>query len=228
MIMLVLLTTRIYFCYHIPMTTSHSESLRVALSHLSSSDPVLSSLIAKYPSPTFQPHTNYYQELVESIISQQLSVKAAATILKRFVDSFDHFPTPLEILERSDESLRACGLSGQKTKYIKDLAQHVIDGTVRFDHLDSLDNQSIIDELTRVKGIGVWTVHMFLIFCMGRLDILATGDLGIRMGAMRLYELASPPTHDELSSLAQTKGWHPYESVACWYIWQSLDNKSSS
>ncbi len=185
----------------------------------------LASLVDAFGLPTFSPHGNYYQELVESIISQQLSVKAAATINRRFVDLFGHFPTPEEILGKDFDELRSAGLSGQKTGYIRDLAQHVLDGSVRFDHLDTLSNDEIIAELTAVKGIGEWTVHMFLMFCMGRLDVLAYGDLGVRTGIMRLYELDALPDRKTVESIAQTNGWHPYASIACWYVWKSLDNE---
>jgi DNA-3-methyladenine glycosylase II len=104
------------------------------------------------------------------------------------------------------------------------LAQHILDGKLKFDLFDVLDNQEIIQELVAVRGIGEWTAHMFLIFCMGRLDVLATGDLGIRNGIRALYALPVVPTPSQVSEIAETNAWHPYESVACWYVWQSLDN----
>ncbi|MDB5165306.1 MAG: DNA-3-methyladenine glycosylase [Candidatus Saccharibacteria bacterium] len=199
-----------------------------ALAHLSKSDPRLAMLMETYSKPEFLPHTNYYHELVDSIISQQLSVKAARTIEGRFKDLFGgNFPSPEQILEKDVEELRAVGLSRPKARYIQDLAVKILDGTVRFDTLDSLSNQAIIDELTKVKGIGVWTVHMFLMFCMGRLDVLPVGDLGIRNGIMKLYELSSIPDVETIETIAHKNNWHPYESVASWYIWQSLDNMPS-
>lgn len=196
-----------------------------AINHLSKSDPHLMVLVEAYPKPEFEPHTNYYHELVDSIISQQLSVKAARTIEGRFKDLFDgDFPSPEQILEKDVEELRAVGLSRPKARYIQDLAMKILDGEVQFDTLDHLSNQEIIDELTKVKGIGAWTVHMFLMFCMGRLDVLPTGDLGIRNGVMKLYELKTVPEPSEIEAIATKNNWHPYESVASWYIWQSLDN----
>jgi DNA-3-methyladenine glycosylase II len=191
---------------------------------LATRDTNLAELVARFPLPNLTPHKNYYQELVESIISQQLSVKAAASITKRFIDHFGHFPTPKEIIAASIEDLRGCGLSYAKVRYIQDLATHVYDGTVTFDHLDQMSNEQIIAELTTVKGIGEWTVHMFLIFCMGRLDVLATGDLGVRTAMQRLYKLPTLPKPVEMHDLATANQWHPYESIACWYLWQSLDN----
>ena len=164
--------------------------------------------------------------MVGSIISQQLSVKAADTIEKRFVALFGGiFPTPEQIAAKEIDELRSVGLSTQKANYIRDLALHVIDGRVRFNHLDELTNDEIIAELTAVKGIGVWTVHMFLMFCMGRTDVLATGDLGIRNGIKKLYNLETVPTPLDIEELAANNQWHPYETIACWYIWHSLDNK---
>lgn len=200
-----------------------TNTIAAALKHLSDHDPRMAMLIDQFPTPTFTPHTDYYHELVSSIISQQLSVKAAATIQGRFVALWGHFPSPDEILSRTTEELRAVGLSGQKASYIQDLAAKVLDGSVQFDHLANLDNDAIVAELTTVRGIGEWTVHMFLMFCMGRLDVLPTGDLGIRNGIARNYDLASCTSAD-VTRIANENGWNPYESVASWYLWQSLDN----
>lgn len=199
-------------------------ALQTAANHLAGHDGVLAPIIISSPLPSFVRHTNYYQELVESIIGQQLSVKAAATIQRRFDALFDTTaPTPQHILTKTVDEMRNVGLSRQKAGYIQDLAQKVINGTIRFDHLDALSNQAVIDELTQIKGVGEWTVHMLLIFCMGRLDVLPTGDLGIRNGIGRLYDFHDTPTPTDVISIATTNHWHPYESVASWYIWQSLD-----
>jgi len=206
-------------------SSNQSNLSKPALKHLAKHDPILGELIAKYPAPAFAKHANYYQELVESIIGQQLSVKAAQTIRSRFVALFDNtFPTPEQILEKSIEDLRAIGLSRPKVSYIQDLALKVLEGEVKFDHLDAMTNDEIVAELTRVKGIGVWTVHMFLMFCMARLDVLPTGDLGIRNGIMKLYGLDHLPEPQEVELLAEANGWQPYASIASVYIWKSLDN----
>lgn len=206
---------------------ANPETLRDAAKHLVKSDATLAPIIAAAGLPTIVPNKNYYQKLVESIISQQLSVKAAATILKRFLELFpgDEFPTPGQILEKDIEELRSVGLSRQKGTYIQDLAVKVIEGTVRFNHLDALSNDEVIKELTSIKGVGVWTVHMFLMFCMGRLDVLPTGDLGIKNGIYSLYRLEEKPTAEEMEMIAKLHNWHPYESIASWYVWHSLDNK---
>jgi len=201
-------------------------SAREAMVYLSDVDPVLRQVIERYGVCTIRQNTNYYEELVDAIISQQLSVHAARSIEGRFRDLFGgHFPAPNEILSSDVETLRSIGFSRAKASYVLDLAKHVEDGTVRFDHLDQLDNEAVIAELTSVKGIGAWTAHMFLMFCMARSDILPVGDLGIRNGIRALYALENPPTPDDIIALAHTNQWHPYESIASWYVWQSLDNK---
>lgn len=199
---------------------------RQAAEHLAMHDPLLKPVIATAGLATISPHRDYYHALVSSIIGQQLSVKAAATIKDRFKGLFgDRFPEPQEILDTSIEDLRSVGLSKGKATYVQDLAQHILDGRIDFDGIDDLSNEAIIKKLTDVKGIGEWTVHMFLMFCMGRTDVLAVGDLGIRTGIMKLYGLKQLPTPTEVTELAQANGWHPFETVACWYIWYSLDNK---
>ncbi|HRQ98349.1 MAG TPA: DNA-3-methyladenine glycosylase 2 family protein [Candidatus Saccharibacteria bacterium] len=208
-------------------TIASKRTLHLATEYLKTVDPIIGSVIKGVGQPTISPHSNYYQELVESIVSQQLSVKAADTILKRFLGLFpgDQFPAPELILGKAAEELRAVGLSWQKAGYIQDLALKIIEGTVKFDHLDMLSNDEIIAELTKVKGVGVWTVHMFLIFCMGRMDVLPVGDLGIKNGIQKLYDLDATPTPEVIQNIAVAGNWHPYESIASWYVWRSLGNK---
>jgi len=207
------------------MIRINESVVQEAADYLSRQDPVLRLVIAARGLCTIRPHENYYQELVDSIISQQLSIHAARSTEKRFRDLFGgHFPTPKEILTTDIETLRGLGFSRAKASYVLDLAQHVLDGKVQFDHLDALSNDDVITELTAVKGIGVWTAHMFLMFCMGRTDILPVGDLGIRNGIRKLYGLEDTPTPQQIVAIATQNKWHPYESIASWYIWQSLDN----
>lgn len=201
------------------------DTSREAASLLSRNDPVLAPVIAQHGPYPRRPHQNYYEALVDSIISQQLSVKAARSIELRFCQLFgrETFPPAAEILTKDIEELRSAGLSRPKAMYVRDLAQHVVDGNVRFDHLEQLSNQEIIEELTAVKGIGEWTVHMFLMFCMARSDVLAYGDLGIKNGVRRLYGLDHQPSAEEVKKVAADNGWHPYETIACWYVWRSLE-----
>lgn len=201
------------------------DSVKQAAAHLSRHDPVLAPVITASPLCSIRPHRDYYRELVQSIIGQQLSVKAAATIEARFVALFDgNFPGPEQILGMDVDRLRSVGFSRPKAAYVLDLAQHVVDGRVKFDHLDALSNEEVIKELTDVKGIGEWTAQMFLMFCMGRLDVLPVGDLGIKNGTRQLYGLDHSPAPEEIKAIAAKYNWHPYESVAAWYVWQSLDN----
>jgi len=208
------------------MTTERTQELQKAADHLSKHDPHLAPVIAQFGLCTVEPHTDYYRELVDSIISQQLSIKASATIVKRFVALFgDKFPSPEQILERDIDELRAVGMSRSKASYVLDLATHILDNKLQPEKLPALSNEEVIRELTAVKGIGEWTAHMFLIFSLGRLDVLATGDLGVRMAMKRLYNLPDAPKPDEMRAIADKFNWHPYESIACWYLWKSLDNE---
>jgi DNA-3-methyladenine glycosylase II len=201
-------------------------NLAKAAQHLIVNDSVMAKIIKSYGSCNLKPHKNYYQELVDSIISQQLSVKAARSIEQRFCQLFgsENFPPPEAIVKKSVDELRTVGLSRAKAAYVIDLAHHVIGGQVKFDEIDSLSNEEVISELTAVKGIGEWTAHMFMIFCMGRLDILPYGDLGIKNGIRKLYGLKALPDGEKIKQIAKENNWHPYESVASWYIWRSLDN----
>ena len=195
-----------------------------AIAHLKAHDPVMADLIARHPEPTFTKHPHYYQELMSSIIGQQLSVKAAATIKQRFIDLFGHFSAPEEVLATSIDDMRAIGLSRQKASYLIAIAEHARDQRVDFARLDRLDNDAVINELTAIKGVGTWTVHMFLMFCMARLDVLPVGDLGIKRGVQHAYQLPGLPTPEQVAAIAEQRHWHPYTSVASRYLWLSLDN----
>jgi DNA-3-methyladenine glycosylase II len=195
-----------------------------AQAHLSKHDPVLAKLIAKYGDCTLAPHTDYYRELVDSIISQQLSVKAGRTIFNRFLDLYaGNMPTPKQIIETDIETLREVGCSYAKANYIKDLAFHIENGQLDLKHIAKLPNEEVIKQLVAVKGIGEWSAHMFMIFSLGRTNILPTGDLGIRNAMTRLYGLKSTKP-DNLLQISLQYNWAPFQSVASWYLWKSLDN----
>lgn len=197
-----------------------------AANHLKRHDPILASVIERWGGCTIKPHNDYFIALASSIVGQQLSVKVANTIRARLAAlGGDHFPSPQQLVDLPDQALRDIGLSGAKVAYIKNLSQHVIDGRVELGQLPELTNEETIVTLTDVKGVGEWTAHMFLIFCVGRLDVLPIGDLGVRKGAQALYGLTELPTPVELMALAQRNGWQGYESVAAWYIWRSLENE---
>jgi DNA-3-methyladenine glycosylase II len=206
------------------MSNKHHIAIQKAADHLAAADPVMARLVARHGLFAPLPHTDYYWELVDAIISQQLSVKAAHTIEQRFLDLFGgKLPAAEELLTTTVDELRAVGLSRAKASYVLDLAKHVAAGELQLDHIAELPNQEVMQELVAVKGIGEWTAHMFLIFALGRLDVLPSGDLGIRAGIQKLYHQAALPSPAEVRDLAEQKRWRPYESVASWYIWQELD-----
>jgi DNA-3-methyladenine glycosylase II len=202
-----------------------NKQLRKAEQALGHADPVVGALIDRYGPCALNPHTDYYGELVGAIIGQQLSEKAGATIYKRFLGLFEgRLPTPEQIIATDTEAIRSIGCSYSKAGYMKDLAQHIIDGRLDLAHIATLPNDEVIRQLVAVKGIGEWSAHMFMMFSLGRLDILPTGDLGIRKAMMQLYDLPELPKPQVMHELALTHHWAPYQSVACWYLWQSLDN----
>jgi DNA-3-methyladenine glycosylase II len=165
-----------------------------------------------------------FQGLAEAIVYQQLHGKAAATIFKRLTDLAGKPLTPESILKLSREQLRSVGLSQQKLSYMRDLAAKAQAGELNFRRLPDLPDDEVIKQLTQVKGIGVWTAHMFLMFSLRRPDVLPTGDLGIQMAIRRHYRKRKLPKPGQMEKIA--KCWSPYRSVACWYLWQSMDIKT--
>jgi DNA-3-methyladenine glycosylase II len=164
-----------------------------------------------------------YGALLRAIVGQQLSVKAARSIYERFTGLFGgKTPTPEELLEVDADTLRSAGLSRAKANYVRSLAEHVISGELELDRLDELSDDEIMAELTAVKGLGEWTAHMFLLFHLGRPDVLPVGDLGVRRAVERLYGLETLPSVAELEALGER--WRPYRSLASLYLWESLDN----
>lgn len=163
---------------------------------------------------------NPYESLVEAIITQQLSGKAADSISKKFRKIYGRFPKPAAVLKTPDAKLRKAGLSGMKVKYIKDLSARIESKKLRLSSMKNLTDDQVIEELTLVKGIGRWTAEMFLIFSLGRLDVLPVGDLGLRKGVQKLCSLSELPEKDEIEKIAQK--WRPYRTVATWYLWKSL------
>ena len=167
--------------------------------------------------------TDAYGILVRSIVGQQLSTRAASTIYGRVVELFGgEVPAPAKLIAADPEALRAAGLSRAKVAYLRDLAERVEDGDLDLDHLTELSDDQVSEQLTAVKGIGQWSADMFLIFHLGRPDILAVGDLGIRRAAERAYGLKKIPDATTLTRIAEP--WRPYRSLACLYLWASLDN----
>ena len=164
-----------------------------------------------------------YGALVRSIVGQQLSTKAARSIYERLTEQFDgRTPTPRELLDADPEAVRSAGLSRPKVAYLRDLAEHVENGELELDRLTALPDEEVSEQLVRVKGLGQWTVDMFLIFHLGRPDVLPVGDLGIRRAVETEYELADLPDAAELERIAEP--WRPHRSLASLYLWRSLDN----
>jgi DNA-3-methyladenine glycosylase II len=170
------------------------------------------------------PRKDYFVALCEAIVSQQLSTKAAATIYRRFRELFPRKrPTPEVVLTLTDEQLRSVGLSNQKLGYMRDLARKFADGTVPRRGIARMTDEEIIAALTQVKGVGVWTAQMFLIFVLGRPDVWPTDDLGIRRAVQINFGYDEMPLNGELIKVAEP--WRPFRSVASWYLWRSLNNK---
>ncbi len=165
-----------------------------------------------------------FASVAEAIVYQQLHGKAAETIFRRFVALAGDPLTPAGILKLSDNQLRSAGLSKQKSSYLRDLASKTSSGLLNFSELDKLSDEDVIKHLTQVKGIGVWTAHMFLIFSLRRLNVLPTGDYGVQMALKRHYKKRKLPKPKDMEKIA--RAWEPYRSVACWYMWRSLDIKT--
>ena len=195
--------------------------MRRAIHHLKSADPVMADLIQRagpfrmnYDRPTFE-------ALAQAIVYQQLNGKAAATIWGRLVDAAGGEVTPDSILKLTPQRLRKCGLSRQKLSYIRDLAKKTRSGEVQFTSLPTRSDEEVIVHLTRVKGIGVWSAQMFLMFALKRRDVLPTTDYGILSAVRKAYGIKKLPKARTVTRLAEK--WRPYRSVACWYLWRSLD-----
>jgi len=195
-----------------------------AVQHLRRVDRRMRAIIDRIGPCAIQPSNRYFFALCEAIVSQQLAVKAAMTIFGRFRKCFPRgMPTPERVLALSDEEFAAAGISPQKRGYLRDLAQKFRDGHVPVRRLSRMSDDEVIAALTGVKGVGVWTAHMFLIFVLARPDVWPTGDLGIRKAVQVNYGLKAMPADGKLAAIAEP--WRPHRSVAAWYLWQSLDNK---
>jgi DNA-3-methyladenine glycosylase II len=200
--------------------------MKKAIHHLKQSDPILAGIIEKAGPYRIQYREPVFQTLVRSIVYQQLSGKVALTIYNRLAQAAKADPmTPEAILKLRPQRMRALGLSQQKTNYIRELARMTRDGEICFERLPEMEDDAIIEALTRVKGVGVWTVHMFLIFALRRPNVLPVGDLGVRAAVKKAYGLPELPKPAEMQKIAAP--WHPYCSVAAWYLWRSLENQGA-
>lgn len=172
---------------------------------------------------------NLFETLISTIIYQQLSGKAAGTILKRFLSLYnDSYPLPQQLLDTNEELIRSVGISRPKIKYLKSLAEHIIAGLPTIEELNTMEDEAVINTLTKIKGIGKWTVQMILIFRLNRLDVFPIDDLGVKNAIKQLYSFELLPTKSEMEDIS--KSWQPYRTIATWYLWRSLDKakKASS
>ncbi|MGI0087016.1 MAG: DNA-3-methyladenine glycosylase family protein [Nitrosotalea sp.] len=183
-------------------------------------DPALGKIIDSVGDYSLKKRNNHFAVLVESIVSQQLATGAAEAIFSRFKALYPKFPTASEILATRKSRLRSTGLSGMKIEYIKDLARKVDQGKIKMRSLSKTSDEEVIAHLTQVKGIGRWTAEMFLIFSLGRQDVLPVHDLGLRKGVQMAFSLPELPKPSEVENLG--KRWKPYRSIATWYLWKSL------
>ena len=194
-----------------------------AIAHLRKADPVMGDLMDRSGPCTLEPgSTDAFLTLCQSIIAQQLSSRAAATITERLQALFDAgLPTPEGILALEDETLRGLGLSRQKQASLKDLSMKTLEGSLQLNELPTLDDEAVMRQLTQVRGIGVWTAEMFLIFHLGRLDVFPVGDLGIRKAIQQLYGYKKMPAIATMHRRARK--WAPYRTIGSWYLWHSYD-----
>ena len=198
--------------------------MRKAINHLKKSDPILSAIIERVGPYRMEFGPPEFHSLAEAIVYQQLNGKAAVTIFKRFAALAGEPVMPEGILKLTDAQLRSVGLSKQKSSYLKDMAERAARGELDFSRLPKMTDDEVVKHLTQVKGVGVWTAHMFLMFTLRRPNVLPTGDYGIQMAIKKNYKKRKMPKPEMMAKIA--KSWEPYRSVACWYLWRSLDIKT--
>jgi DNA-3-methyladenine glycosylase II len=195
---------------------------KAILKHFDLRDPIMAATIREKGAFKLSRNRNYFLVLCKAIIGQQISIKAAESITKRFQGLFQgNNPTPEKVAVISVARLRQSGLSGQKVKYLKDLGARFLDGSIRTHRLAYQSNEEVIETLTSVYGIGRWTAEMFLIFSLNRIDVLPLGDLGFKAGIKKIYNMRGLPSPKKM--LALGKKWHPMETVATWYAWRIQD-----
>jgi DNA-3-methyladenine glycosylase II len=198
--------------------------MRKAINHLKKSDLVMRGIIERVGPCRMEFGEPVFHSLAEAIVYQQLNGKAAVTIFKRFTVLAGDPVTPEGIVKLTAEQLRSVGLSKQKSSYLRDMAERAIRGELDFTRLPEMTDEEVIQHLTQVKGVGVWTAHMFLMFSLKRPNVLPTGDFGVQMAIKKHYNKRMPPKPMQMEKIA--KCWEPYRSIACWYLWRSLDIKT--
>ena len=199
---------------------------QAAIEHLSAADPVLGAMIANGRDIHPRPHEDLYLALLRAIVSQQISTKAAAAIWKRFQSLFppEGYPEPREVLALTEDELRAVGLSRQKAGYLKAIAEYNERGLLDYEHLTSLSEEAFTQHLTAIRGVGRWTAQMLQMFALDQPDVFSEGDLGVQNAMRKLYGLEETGRALQKRMLLIAEPWRPYRSLACKYLWQSLDN----
>ena len=204
-----------------------AEQIRVAIRHLRQADPVMGNLIAQAGAFTLKLNRDRFGMLVRSILSQQISTKAARSIRLRLDELLKPDKVAPDAVARvTDVQLRSVGLSGQKVGYLRDLTERMLDGRLRLDRIGRLSDEDAIEHLIQVKGIGRWTAQMFLMFSLGRLDVFPHDDLGVRSSIRELYGLSELPDKNRSHAIAES--WAPYRTVAAWYCWRLIDVKNAA
>jgi DNA-3-methyladenine glycosylase II len=197
--------------------------MRKAINHLKKSDPIMRGIIERVGPCRMEFGEPVFHSLAEAIVYQQLNGKAAVTIFKRFTTLAGDPVIPEGIVKLTDVQMRAVGLSKQKSSYLRDMAERAIRGELDFTRLPEMADEEVIKHLTQVKGVGVWTSQMFLMFTLKRPNVLPTGDFGVQMAIKKHYKKRKMPKPVQMEKIA--KPWEPYRSIACWYLWRSLDMK---
>ena len=199
-------------------------SKKIILMHFDERDPIMAAVIREKGEFKLSRNRNYFLVLCKAIIGQQISIKAAESITQRVQSLFENkMPTPEKMTAIPLKLLRQSGLSGQKVKYLKDLSVRFLDGSIRPQRFRYQNNEEIIETLTTVYGIGRWTAEMFLIFSLGRINVLPLGDLGLKAGIKQIYNMRCLPSSQRM--LALGKKWHPMETIGTWYAWRIQDDK---
>ncbi len=200
-------------------------TIQDAITHLSR-DRRLAAVIRRVGDCRIRVTRNKYESLVGAIITQQLSGSAARSIKTKFAALYaSRFPKPADVVRTSDAKLRKTGLSKMKVAYIKDISGRIESGELKLQRLQKLSDEEVIEELTRIRGIGRWTAEMFLIFTLRRMDVLPVGDLGLKKGVKKLRRMEEMPSEDHIRKVAER--WRPYRTVATWYLWRSLEPDSA-
>lgn len=197
-------------------------SAAAAYRHLRAVDPVVGALIDEHGPYRPRPAMDHYESLLRTILFQQLHGKAASAIQERWKALYGgRYPTPTELLATTDEAFRGCGISRQKTGYMRDVAERLLSGALDFRHFEQLSDEEIVAQITAVKGLGEWSAHMFLMFQLGRPDVLPVGDFGVRNGMRLAYGLEEMPTPARAKEIGAP--WAPYRSVGAWYMWRAVE-----